>query len=394
MSKMALTSIKQTFKSMHPPDLNISVVLPCRNEEAALGQCIKTIKQVFDTNNINGEIIVSDSSTDLSPQIAKDLGARLVKHDQQGYGIAYLEGFKEAKGKYIFLGDADNTYDFNEIPRFIKYLDGGYDFVIGDRFAGEMKKDAMPWSHKYIGNPILSSLFRLFFKTKINDIHCGMRAITRSSLDKLNLRTTGMEFASEMVIRSIQVKLKIKELPIDYHKRSGRSKLNPITDAWRHIRFMLLYSPLFLFFIPGIILFVLGLAILTSIYLEITDVIGLSLQYHPMFAGSLLTIAGYQLTIFAIFAKTYAMTHLGEKSSTMDNLHQHLTIEKASLLGMLIILTGTAIYIFIFFKWANNNFGALEEVKNSIIALTLIIIGIQTISSSFMLSVLGIKEKL
>ena len=371
----------------------LSVILPCRNEAEAIEACLLKIKAVFVRENINGEIIVSDSSTDQSPIIAQKYNVVLIKHGQPGYGVACQEGFQAAQGRFIFLADADGTYDFNEIPRFLKCLDEGYDFVIGNRFAGKMEKGAMPWLNRYLGNPILSFIFRLFFQTKIVDIHCGLRAIGREALDRLNLKTTGMEFASEMVIQGVKKNLKIKELPINYYKRVGQSKLKPFVDGWRHLRFMLLYSPLFLFFIPGFLFFLLGAVSLFLLYFNTVTILGLKLQFHPMFLASLLAIVGYQLIIFAFFAKTYAMTHLGEENKIIGKLHRYITIEKASFVGLLVSFLGLIIYSVIFFKWFKSGFGQLQEIKNSILALTLIVVGIQTISSSFMLSILGIKEK-
>ena len=373
--------------------IKLSIILPCRNEEQALGLCLKKIQEIIALNKLEAEIIVSDSSTDNSPQIAREFGVRLIKHDQDGYGRAYLEAFKEAKGQYIFMADADHTYDFSEIPEFLKHLENGYDLVIGNRFAKKLQPGAMSWSHQYLGNPLLSGLFRLFFKTPITDVHSGLRAINKNFLDQLNLKTTGMEFASEMLIKAIRNRARIKELPIDYHPRLGLSTLQTFTDGWRHLRFMLLYSPLFLFFLPGLLMLILGLLILGLIYFEALNIFGFHFQYHPMFIGSLLVITGYQLIIFALFAKTYALTNLNENYPLMTKLHQYLTIEKVSLLGLGIGLIGFLIYLMIFLKWWNNDFGPLNEIKNSIIALTLITIGLQTISSSFMLSILGIKEK-
>jgi len=220
----------------------ISIILPCRNEEQALPFCLEQIKKVITKNNLSAEIIVSDSSTDKSPEIAIKENVVLLKHNKEGYGIAYLEAFKIAEGKYIFMADADASYDFNEIPNFIKQLDSGYDMVIGNRFAGKMHNKSMTFSRKYIGNPVLSFMLRLFFKTNIKDSQCGMRAIKREQMEKLNLQATGMEFASEMIIKALKNNLKIKELPIDYYPRKGESKLKPFRDAGRHIKFMFLYS--------------------------------------------------------------------------------------------------------------------------------------------------------
>jgi glycosyltransferase involved in cell wall biosynthesis len=371
----------------------ISIILPCRNEEQALPFCLKQIKEVIKENNLSAEIIVSDSSDDKSPEIAKKENVILVKHDKEGYGIAYLEAFKMTKGKYIFMADADASYDFKEIPNFIKQLKNGFDMVIGNRFAGKMQDKAMSFSHRYIGNPILSFMLKLFFGTKIKDSQCGMRAIKKESLEKLNLQTSGMEFASEMIIKALKNNLKIKELPIGYYPRMGNSKFKPFRDAFKHIQFMLLYSPLFLFFIPGIIIFLLGIISLFIFYFYSPVIFGVKLYSHPMFFSSLLTIIGYQLITFSAFAKIYSITHLKEKNKTLENLFKYITIEKACILGAVIIAIGFVIYLVIAIKWTTSGFGSLNEIKNSIVALTLLIIGTQTIFSSFMLSILSIKEK-
>ena len=373
--------------------VELSIVLPCRNEEKALPICLNKIKEIILKNKIDAEIIVSDSSTDSSPDIAKKNNVVLVKHDKVGYGIAYQEGFKHAKGKYIFMADSDCTYDFNEIPIFLNSLREGYDFVIGDRFSYKMDKGVMSFSHKYIGNPILSGLLRLFYGSSVRDSHSGMRAITKDALKKLNLKTTGMEFASEMVIKAVKNNLKIKELPIKYYPREGETKLRTFRDGWRHLRFMLLYSPLFLFFIPGLILFITGLETMFWLYFGSPQLFGIQLYYHPMFFSSLLMIVGYQLIFFAFFAKTYAMTHLGEESGMIDRFYRIFTIEKAGIMGTILIVFGAIFYLYLLIKWIGSGFGSLSEIKNSIVGFTLIAIGIQTIFSSFMISILGIKER-
>ncbi|MBL7072012.1 MAG: glycosyltransferase family 2 protein [Candidatus Omnitrophica bacterium] len=373
--------------------MEISIILPCLNEESALGRCIDKIREVIKDNSLDAEIIVSDNgSTDRSCEIAADKKATLVHEKVKGYGAAYLRGFDAARGRYLFLADADGTYDFEEIPRFIAELKGGYDFVIGNRFKGNMEKGAMPWANKYIGNPVLAAILRIFFRTTIHDTHCGMRALTRMAADRLNLKTTGMEFASEMIVEALKKRLKIKELPINYHLRSGDSKLQSVADGWRHLRFMLLYSPRFLFLYPGIALFSAGLVTLILLYFDALTVLGRSLQYHPMFPAALLTITGYQLIIFALFAKTYAITHL-EDRPVFSKLYKYITIEKAGMAGIAMGAVGVIIYILILIKWVKGGFGQLEEVKNSILALTLVTVGIQTIFSSFMLSILGIRKR-
>ena len=371
----------------------LSIILPCRNEETALPICLKQIKEVIKKHKINAEIIVSDSSYDNSPDIAKKNGVTLIKHDKEGYGNAYLEGFKHAKGKYIFMADPDNTYDFNYIPEFLNSLKNNNDFVIGNRFSNKMEKGSMPTLHKYIGNPLLSFTLRLLFQTKIKDSQCGMRAIKKEALEKLKLTTTGMEFASEMIIKSLKNNIRIKEIPISYKKRLGTSKLNSFKDAWRHLRFMLLYSPLFLFFIPGLITFLIGINTFLLIYTNNLKILGIQFYTHPLFLASLLIISGYQLIIFSIFAKTYAITHLNEKNQSFEKLYRYITLEKASILGIILAITGLTIYLTIFNTWITRNLGSLNQIKNLVLALTLTILGIQTIFSAFMLSILGIKEK-
>ncbi len=285
-------------------DILISIVLPCRNEEISLPRCLTEAKRVIAQNNLPAEIIVADSSTDRSPQIALDAGVVLVKHDKDGYGNAYLEGFKQARGKYIFMADADGTYDFDELPKFLKELQAGADLVIGNRFAGKIESGAMPTSHRYLSRVIFAFLTKIFFGLKIGDIHCGERAISREALDKLDLHTTGMEFASEMMIKASRKKLKIIELPINYAVRQGESKLRTIPDGWRHIRFLLLYSPTLLFLLPGLVLMLLGFLATVLLYFDRLNFGALRFYYHPMFGASLVFLIGYQLIIFTVFAKT------------------------------------------------------------------------------------------
>ncbi len=245
--------------TLQSSSIEVSVVMPCLNEEKTIGACIKKILQVFEQQNISGEVVVADNgSTDNSAAIAQSLGVRVVHQPVRGYGSAYLAGIAVAKGKYIVIGDSDNTYDFSHLLRFIEPLREGYDLVIGSRFKGAIKKGAMPWSHRYIGNPMLSKILNTLFHANVSDVYCGMRALTRAAYAKMQLQATGMEFALEMVIKAIKNKLNIAEVPITYHPREGESKLHPLRDAWRSLRFMMLYSPTHLFLIPGCFLFLIS----------------------------------------------------------------------------------------------------------------------------------------
>ncbi len=370
----------------------VSVVLPTRNEKDSIGDCINTIKQVFKENKIKGEIIVSDSSKDGSDKIAKKLGAKVIKHDKEGYGTALLEGFKVAKGEIIIYADSDGTYDFFEIPRFLKAMENA-DLIMGSRFKGKIKRGAMPWSHRYIGNPILTFLLNLFFKGKLSDAHSGFRAIRKEKLEQLELKTTGMEFASEMIIKAIKKRLKIREIPINYYPRQGVSKLKGFNDAWRHLRFMLLFSPTYLFIIPGLILFIIGLFIQLSLLLGPVSLFGQMFYIHPIVFGSFLTLAGFQIMFTGFFAKIYLFTVLEEKNRFLERFFKTFNLEKGLIIGTLLFLFGLIINLIVLLKWMGSNFGELSEIKTLIFALTLNVLGIQIIFNSFYLSILGIKKK-
>lgn len=377
----------------------ISVIIPCLDEEKSIGRCIEEVENTIKNNSLSAEIIVIDNdSTDNTANVVLEYQKRyqninLISEKRRGYGSAYLAGFKVARGEYFFLADADFTYDFGAIPDFIRKLKEGFDLVVGNRFSGKMEEGSMPHSHKYIGNPVLSFLTRLFFGIKLRDIHCGARAISKKVLEKITIYTIGMEFATEMIMKAKRGGLKMTEVPIAYRVRVGESKLKTWNDGWRHLRFMLLYSPMFLFFIPGVIIFTIGLLLLAWFNFFHPQILGINLYYHPMFIASLLTIVGYQLIIFALFSKIYAITHLGDDARIMNRIFRHITLERGLLFGLIVMIIGLYIYSSILIGWVENGFGALDQIKNSISALTLLIIGIQTLSSSFMMSVLGIKEK-
>jgi len=341
----------------------ITIVLPCRNEEQAVAICIEKIEQVL--KEVKHEIIISDSSTDQSPIIAAKHGARVIKHDKEGYGIALITGIESATYDYILMMDCDNTYDFDKIPRFIEALDDGYEFIIGDRFKGGIMKGAMPWHHKYIGNPILSTLARLFMDTKVRDVHCGMRAFTKEAYHKMQLQTTGMEYATEMVAKASKKKLKTTQIPIKYRKRIGASKLSSFRDGWRHLRFMLLYTPGFLFLIP-------------AIYLMLFGITGMIYFPGQFMSGTMamMTLFGYQLLFFFAFSKVYMLNHLGDENKALENTFKYLTIERASITGIILC----AVSVLYFFK-------------EPLLTITLGLLGLQTIFSAFMLSTLGIQKR-
>lgn len=376
-------------------ELELSVVLPCLNEEKTIGLCINKIKDIFKKENIKGEIIVADNnSQDRSAETASCLGAKVVSEALRGYGAAYLRGLKEAQGRYIVIADADNTYDFYDIPKFLKPLKEGCDFVIGSRFKGRMENNAMPWMNRYIGNPILSGMCRLFFKTQISDIHCGMRSFTQKAYRKMRLRSLGMEFATEMVVAALRENLKVLEIPIDYHLRSGRSKLKPFPDAWRHIRFMLLYCPAWLYFVPGSIGFIAGLSALLLLLRGPFVFLGRPWDIHVIVFASAMCILSYQLLNLGLYAHIFAISQRLIKYDTFTLFFQrHFNLEKGLTLGAIFFLSGFIINLFIFIEWFSRHFGALYRIRESILAMTLLVIGLQTIFSSFFISLLFLKRK-
>lgn len=371
----------------------VSIVIPCLNEEATIGECIKKALTGIEKAGVKGEIIVVDNgSADRSSEIAEYLGAKVIRENKKGYGNALRRGFEEAQGKYILMGDGDNTYDFTEIGKFISSLKEGYDLVMGSRLKGNILPGAMPWAKRWIGNPILSGILRFLFKTTVSDSHCGMRAFSKEAYKRMELKSPGMELASEIVIKASRKGMKITEIPIIYYPRIGESKLHPVKDAWRHTRFMLLFSPSYLFLFPGLFLFGIGLLLLSFLLFSEVVIYGHKVGPHFMVLAALLTLIGFQIVSIGLYAKTYAMTEGIENSLWIDGFHRLLTLERGIITGSIMFLIGLSINVYILGKWIAEGFGALEEIKTAIFAMTVMLIGIQIIFSSFFLSILNIKR--
>ena len=369
----------------------LSVVIPCLNEEENITQVVSLARGVMEREGIRGEVVVADNdSDDRSAELAAAAGARVVHEPRRGYGSAYLAGFGAARGKYIVMGDADLTYDFNDIPRFVEELDAGAELVMGDRMDN-IQPGAMPWLHRYVGNPILSGILNLFFSTGVRDAHCGMRGLRRDILPRLDLRTPGMEFASEMVIRASKERMDIREFPIHYHPRGGESKLSSFRDGWRHLRFLLVHSPTHLFVIPGLTLAVLG-ALASLMVLAQIDVFGRTWDIHAMIAGSLFMIVGTQILALGLCAHAYGTYFMGERDPWFDRMRARFRLEHGLMLGGGFALVGAIIAAYIVGLWINRGFGELSESRTAILAATLMIVGIQIFFSSFLLSILGLRR--
>jgi glycosyltransferase involved in cell wall biosynthesis len=373
-------------------ELVVSVVIPCLNEEENIERCVKTALDVLREAEIPGEVVVADNaSEDNSAELATRAGARVVHEPRRGYGSAYLAGFAAARGRYIVMGDADLTYDFREIPRFVEKLDEGAELVMGDRMDN-IHPGAMPWLHRYVGNPILTGVLNVFFRTGVSDAHCGMRAVRRDVLPRLDLRTTGMEFASEMVIRASKEKLDIREFPIEYHPRGGQSKLSSFRDGWRHLRFLLVHSPTYLFMLPGALILALG-SLVALVSLAQINVFGREWELHAMVAGALLMIVGTQVVALGLCAHAYGTYFMGEKDPWFDRMRKRFRLEHGLLLGGATIAAGLGLAVVIVGIWVDRGFGELSEERLAVLAATLMIVGIQVFFTSFLLSILGLRRR-
>lgn len=374
------------------PDRLLSVVIPCLNEAENIELCVDLALSAIARAGIAGEVIVADNdSDDGSAELARSAGALVVHQPARGYGSAYLAGLAAARGQYIVMADADLTYDFADIPRFLAELQDGADMVVGDRM-GNIHPGAMPWLHRYVGNPLLSGFLNLLFHTGINDAHCGMRAVRRDRLEQLQLRATGMEFASEMIVRAAKERLDIREIPIEYHPRGGESKLSSFRDGWRHLRFLLLHSPNHLFILPGAVIALLG-GLISLTVLSNVELLQRRWDVHTLIGGSLLLIVGVQLVGLGICAHAYATYFMGERDRWFDWARERLRLEHGLILGSAVALVGLATLAVIFANWIARGFGSLSQESAAICAATLLVLGIQIVFTSFLLSILGLRRE-
>jgi glycosyltransferase involved in cell wall biosynthesis len=391
MSTLAPTSAPPSTSDSPDEVPLVSVVIPCLNEAENIESCVTAALEAIVRMGVHGEVVVADNnSEDDSASLAERAGARVVVEQQRGYGSAYLAGFAASRGRYIVMADADLTYDFDEIPRFVAALEEGAEMVIGDRMDN-IQPGAMPWLHQYVGNPILTGLLNLFFRTGISDAHCGMRAVRREVLPRLDLRTTGMEFASEMVIRASKENLKIAEFPIEYHPRGGESKLSSFRDGWRHLRFLLVHSPNHLFIVPGTTLAGIGTLIVVFVGAGL-DFFGRAWGVHALIGGALLMIVGTQVLALGLCAHAYGTYFMGERDPWFDRMRARFRLEHGLLLGGAFVLVGVVMGGLILATWISHGFGSLADEHLAVIAATLLIVGIQIFFSAFLLSILGLRR--
>lgn len=374
----------------------VSVVIPCLDEEESVGVCVGKALRAMAAMGVRGEVVVVDNgSSDRSAEVAAAAGARVVREPRRGYGSAYLKGFEEARGRYLVMGDADDTYDFGDLERFVEPLrEGRADLVMGDRLRGEILPGAMPWSHRWIGNPVLSGMLRLLFRTRVSDCHCGMRGITREAYERLALRTTGMEFASEMVVRAIRERLAIREVPITYHPRKGESKLAGFRDAWRHVRFMLLYSPSYLFQLPGLVLMAVGSILVLAFAGGPRQLFGHLWDYHPLLFGAIAVMVGYQLALFDLLAKAFSVgAGLARAGPGLRRFTRVFALERGLAVGLVMLLAGLGLEAKIVWDWVQAGYGELMAVRGVVIGMLAIVLGVQTVFGSFLVSLMLVPRR-
>jgi glycosyltransferase involved in cell wall biosynthesis len=381
--------------------VDLTILMPCLNEAETLARCIEKAKLGIQKSGVRGEILIADNgSTDGSQAIAEKSGVRVVNVKAKGYGAALIGGVRAAAGEWILMGDADYSYDFSDINGFVKKFQEGFELIMGCRLpvgGGTISPGAMPWKNRWIGNPILSFIGRLFFKCPAHDFHAGLRGFTKTAFEKMDLQTTGMEFASEMVIKSTLKGLKISEVPITLHK-DGRSRpphLKPWRDGWRHLRFMLLFSPRWLFLFPGIFLSLLGIIFAARLSLGDFQAGGVRFNVGTLVVACMTVIIGFQLVAFAFFTKVFAIAEgLLPDDSRLTSVLKVFTLEKGIVFSLLVLIGGIALLAQALWIWKQANYGILsteENMRRLIPAATLVVLGIQGIFSSFFMSALGLK---
>ncbi|MBP7510482.1 MAG: glycosyltransferase family 2 protein [Bacteroidia bacterium] len=382
-------------------NIELSVVMPCLNEAETIEICIKKAFSWMEKNSVIGEVVIGDNgSTDGSQAMAENLGARVVAVPRKGYGSALMGAIEAAKGKYVIMGDSDDSYDFSALGPFIQELRKGKDLVMGNRFQGGIAEGAMPFLHRYLGNPVLSFIGRLFFKCPVGDFHCGLRGFRQDIVSILDLKTTGMEFASEMVVKATIFKLNISEVPTTLNK-DGRTRpphLRTWRDGWRHLRFLLIYSPRWLFLYPGVFLMFLGVFMSALIVQGPVDMFNqVYFDTNTLLYAGAFIIVGYQAVSFGIFTRAYAVQvgFLPEKDS-LTKATQLVSMELGLVIGLLVLFAGMGGTFYSLYVWEESNFGQLDYSKILRIVIpsvVAIILGLQTILSSFFLSVLSVNKK-
>jgi glycosyltransferase involved in cell wall biosynthesis len=383
---------RTTERTTESRDPEVSVVIPCLDEAGSIEACVHASREALERGGYAGEVVVVDNgSVDGSGELAALAGARVIDEPVRGYGNAYLAGLAAAKGEFIVMLDADMTYDAGEIPRFVEELRAGGELVLGNRME-QIHPGAMPWLHRRVGNPVLTGLLNRLFGVNVKDAHCGMRAIRREVLSELELRTSGMELASEMVIRAAKLDLDIRQFPIEYRPREGESKLSTWRDGWRHLRFLLIHSPMHLFLIPGAVMAGLGAVIIAGVLANVS-ILGREWDIHAEIGGSLLLVLGVQVVALGLCAMAYGVYFMGEKDAWFDRMRASFKLEHGLLIGGIIGFAGLIFGGVLVVNWIDRGFGSLAEQQLAVLAATLVTVGAEIFFTSFLLSILGLRRR-
>ncbi len=395
-----LPTVSYGTKAALPGAFELTVVLPCLNERETVGTCVQKAVAALKKAGIHGEVLVADNgSTDGSVELAQSAGARVVHVDQRGYGNALRGGIQEARGTYVLMADSDDSYDFTHIPRFVEQLRNGSDLVMGNRFLGGISDGAMPPLHRYLGNPVLTAIGRLFFRSPSRDFHCGIRAFRKESYERMDIRSTGMEFASEMVVKASLLRMKVSEVPttLSPDGRSHPPHLRTWHDGWRHLRFLLMYSPRWLFLFPGIASIVVGLATCIWLMPGRRRVGGIVFDFHTLAYGFGAIVVGFQLLAFAVFTKVFAITEgLLPEDPRLNRMFEYIKLETGLLAGALCVGLGIVGSLLAVSTWARSSFGPITSdnlLRLVMLSVFALILGPQIIFSSFFLSILGLRRR-
>ncbi len=393
--------VKNNLDSHSISQVDVSIVMPCLNEVQTLGTCMAKAKTAIAELNLNGEIVVADNgSTDGSVDLARKSGATVVPVTKKGYGAALIAGMKAAKGHYLVMGDADDSYDFREAVPMVEKLQHGYDLVMGSRLRGTILPGAMPWKNRYIGTPVLTKILNWVYGCKFSDVNCGLRAISKSAFTNLAMESRGMEFASEMLVKAAILGLKSTEVPITLHP-DGRDRpphLQPWADGWRHLKYILLFAPKVLYWIPGILLFgcgsILAIALNTTPGGTYVYLAGIGFNDHWIVVAALLCIIGYEILVMGLLAYLYTLTHrLTKSSARMDKLINWLSMERVILFSLALLAAGFGLELSVVQAWVSGDFGPLNAFRPAVTGMALLVMGVHTLFSSFFYAILSDRYK-
>jgi glycosyltransferase involved in cell wall biosynthesis len=336
--------------------VDVSIVMPCLNEEESVAECVRKARTGIDSSGMTGEVIVVDNgSTDRSAEVAAEAGARVIRHPERGYGTALRRGFHEARGQYLVMGDCDGTYEFERLGPLVSPLKNGYEMVVGDRLGALLEPGAMPWAHRFLGTPAISWMLRVFSGARVRDSQCGLRAIRRDALERMNLKSTGMEFASEMILKATRQGMNVTEVTVPYHPRIGESKLHTFRDGWRHLKFLLISSPSYVFIGPGLVFILLGLTSLAVTVLTTNGITIASVNWQPIYAAGIFLVIGINTIMLGVCSKLLATRQGAAEDAIVRFYRKNLGLERLLIAALLMGLISAGLHVFVFIEWVSDS---------------------------------------